>query len=169
MRVFSILCFVVFSTCCFAQNKTYTTTQFVVTGKVKAEKTFDFSSLKKHPQIELSDINISCSPKKEDKANRVKAVLLKTVLDSVAYQYEARVQLNQFYFLFEAVDGYKMVFSYNEIYNTEIGNNLYIVTELNGKEVKEMEKSILLLSLKDIKTGSRNMKWLSKIVVCIAE
>jgi hypothetical protein len=40
---------------------------------------------------------------------------------------------------------------------------------MDGKKIQEMENSILLLTTKDIKGGARNMKSLSKIVVCSAE
>ena len=62
-----------------------------------------------------------------------------------------------------------MVFSFNEIYNTETGKNLYVVTEIEGNKIADLDNSILLLTTKDFRGGSRNMKWLSKIVVCMAE
>ncbi len=143
--------------------------EFKITGKVKIEKTITLSDLQKYPTTELSNINTSCSPRKEVKTKSVKVVLLKNILDSVAFQYEKSSMLGQYYFLFVASDGYKIVFSFNEIYNTETGNNLYIVTEMDGKKIEEMENRILLLTTKDIKGGSRNIKSLSKIVVCSAE
>lgn len=138
----------------------------MITGKVMAEKAITLSDLKNYNNIELQDINVSCTPRKEDKAKAVKGVLVKSILDSVAFQYEYSRQLGQYYFLFVASDGYKIVFSFNEVYNTEIGNNLYIVTEIDGKEAGETSNKTLLLSTKDIKGGSRNVRWLSKIVIC---
>lgn len=152
-----------------AQNSVEGSNRFIITGKVKAEKTISIPDLQGYKTILLSDINTSCSPKKQEKTKSVKAVLVKDILDSVAFQYEKSRMLNQYYFLFVASDDYKMVFSFNEIYNTDIGNNLFIVTEMDGIPVQDMENKILVLSTKDIKSGSRNMKWLSKIVVCSAE
>ncbi len=117
----------------------------------------------------MNDINTSCSPRKEEKSKSLKVVLLKNILDSIAFQYERPSMLNQYYFLFVASDDYKIVFSFNEIYNTEIGNNLYIVTEMDGKKIQDMDNRILLLTTKDIKGGARNIKSLSKIVVCSVE
>lgn len=145
------------------------TSSFTVKGKVKKEKSITLEDLKKYPNQILNNVNTSCSPKNEERSNNVKVVLLKSVLDSVEYDYQKSRNLNQFYFLFVAADGYKIVFSFNEIYNTEIGNNLFIVTENDGNMVGDMNNRILLLSTKDLKGGSRNMKWLSKIIVCKAE
>lgn len=153
----------------FAQKNAESTDEFKITGKVKIEKTLTLADLKKYKTIELKNVNISCSPKNEDKAGTVKGVLLKNILDSISFQYEDRRMLNEFYFLFVASDGYKIVFSFNEIYNTETGNNLYIVTETDGKDIAAMDNRILVLTASDIKAGRRNMKWLSRIVVCSAE
>ena len=170
MKKISLIILVLFTQYLYAQNPDESITkEFKITGKVKKEKIITLADLKKYPMIELNDINTSCSPRKEDKAKSVKVVLLKNILDSVAFQYDKPRMLNQYYFLFVASDGYSMVFSFNEIYNTEIGNNLYIVTEMEGKDLKEMDRRILILTTKDIKSGTRNMKWLSKIVVCSAE
>ncbi|MSQ79199.1 MAG: hypothetical protein EXR21_05940 [Flavobacteriaceae bacterium] len=117
------------------QAQTEATNEFKINGKVKTEKTISLADLQRYPTIELTDINTSCSPKKEEKAKSVKVVLLKNILDSVAFQYEKSRMLNYYYFLFVASDGYKIVFSFNEIYNTETGNNLYIVTEMDGKKI----------------------------------
>ena len=152
-----------------AQSQTESTNEFKVVGKVKNDKTFTLADLQKYPTVELNNINTSCTPRKEEKTKSVKAVLLKNILDSVAFQYDKPRMLNFYYFLFVASDGYKIVFSFNEIYNTETGNNLYIVTAMDGKKIQDMDSRILLLTTKDIKGGARNMKSLSKIVVCSAE
>jgi hypothetical protein len=149
----------------YAQHPLSPTDSFRITGKVKAERTITLQELQRYKTVELHDINTSCSPKKEERIKKVKAVLLKHILDSVAFQYEKRSMLNQFYFMFVASDGYKLLYSYNEIYNTETGNNLYVVTEMDGKPVEEMENRMLILTTTDIRGGTRNMKGLKEIVV----
>ena len=170
MKVLRIIFLILISSQIFGQISTSSpTSSFTVKGKVKKEKSITLEDLKKYPNQILNNVNTSCSPKNEERSNNVKVVLLKSVLDSVEYDYQKSRNLNQFYFLFVAEDGYKIVFSFNEIYNTEIGNNLFIVTEKDGNMVGDMNNRILLLSTKDLKGGSRNMKWLSKIIVCKAE
>lgn len=139
-----------------------------ISGEVKSEKTFTLADIKKLKSIELGEVNTSCSPKKKETAKGVKAILLKDLLDSVRFQYDRPKMLNRFYFRFEASDGYSVVFSFNEIYNTETGNHLYLVTEMNGLDIARMENRILLLTTTDIKSGNRNIKGLAKIVVCVA-
>lgn len=152
----------------FGQNAFHSDTLFV-TGKVKTEWTFPIAKIREYKSELIGDVNTSCSSKKREDSKGVKGVLVKTLLDTVGFDYENRKMLNEFYFKFEAADGYTVVYSFNEIYNTETGNHLYIVTEMNGKEMGEIENRILLLTMNDLKTGNRNIKGLKRIVVCKAE
>jgi hypothetical protein len=153
----------------WAQNPIESTNEFKITGKVKNEKTITLTDLKKYKSVTLENINTSCSPKESEMAITVKAVLLKDIMDSIVFQYENRGMLNAFYFTFVASDNYKVVYSFNEIFNTETGNNLYIVTEKNGVDIRDMENRILLLTTNDIKNGRRNIKGLARIIVNQAE
>ena len=62
---------------------------------------------------------------------------------------------DRFYFVFIASDGYRVVFSWNEIYNTETGNNFFIVTEMEGKKLYDVDQRIIFISTADLKTGRR--------------
>jgi len=67
--------------------------------------------------------------------------------------------------VFTATDGYKVVFSWNEIYNAEAGNNFFILTEMDGKRIEKMDQRILFISIADFQTGRRFIKGLEKIEV----
>lgn len=137
-----------------------------IEGKIKAEKTFSIDELDTFPKVAINDQTIY-NHKGEEKgsAKNMKGVLLKTVLADIKFDYEKPKELNEFYFVFVATDGYKVVFSWNEIYNTEAGNNFYIVTEMEGKKLKDMEQRILFISTADLKSGRRYIKALEKIEV----
>jgi hypothetical protein len=169
MRNISIVILFFITRLTFAQTDIEPTDAFKITGKVKNEKTIALTDLKNYKSITLQNINTSCTAKQKEVAKEVKAVLLKDILDSVAFQYESPRTLNEFYFKFVASDGYTIVYSFNEIYNTQTGNNMYIVTEKDGKAISAMENRILLLTTSDIKTGKRNIKGLANIIVCKAE
>jgi hypothetical protein len=144
------------------------TREFVIEGKVKAKKVVGIDDLKSMKSVELENINTSCSPKAEETSKHVKAVRLLSILDSIVFD-APKGALNAFYFKFVASDGYTLVYSYNEIFNTETGRNMYLVTEREGIDISAMENRILLLTTSDIRTGRRNMKCLARIVVCQAE
>lgn len=152
----------------FGQVKN-TTQSFTVSGKVKNVRTFTTAGLRKWKTISLGEINTSCSPRNKETTKSVKAVVLKQVLDSVQFDYDSPKELLSYYFKLVSADGYTLVFSFSEIYNTETGNKLFLVVEKDGQPIEDIQNSLLVLSTGDIKIGSRNMKWLEKIVVCKAD
>jgi len=73
--------------------------------------------------------------------------------------------LSEFYFTFIASGNYKVVFSWNEIFNSANGDQVMILTESNGQKGDQMEDRIALLSSSDRATGRRYVKGLQKIVI----
>ncbi len=62
-------------------------------------------------------------------------------------------------------DGYKVVYSWNELFNTEVGDNVYILLEKNGVKADKMPESLQMASMLDFKTGRRFLHNLDKIIV----
>lgn len=89
----------------------------------------------------------------------------KKILEPVRFRYSKPKELNEFYFLLEASDGYKVVISWNELYNTDIGNNFFLVVEKDGEKMVQMKERIVFLATADLKSGRRYIKGLSKVVV----
>lgn len=137
-----------------------------IEGKIKNGKTFTITDLEAFPKVDIPDQTLY-NHKGEVKGivKNMKGVLLKTVLENTQFDYDKPKELNEFYFVFVATDGYKVVFSWNEIYNTEAGNSFYIITEMDGTKLKEMEQRILFISTADLKSGRRYIKALEKIVI----
>jgi len=73
--------------------------------------------------------------------------------------------LSEYYFVCIASDNYKVVFSWNEIFNTDTGKSVYIITSQDGKPAAETDTRIALISPKDQMTGRRYVKGLQRIVV----
>lgn len=137
-----------------------------IEGKIKAGTTFTIADLEMFQKVDIPDqklYNHRGEPK--GMLTKMKGVLLKTVLGSIEFEYDKPKELNEFYFVFVSTDGYKVVFSWNEIFNTEAGNRFYIITEMDGKKIKEMEQRILFISTADLKSGRRYIKGLEKIQI----
>ncbi|WP_342619221.1 sulfite oxidase-like oxidoreductase [Rhodoferax sp. GW822-FHT02A01] len=62
-----------------------------------------------------------------------------------------------------ATDDYKAVFSWNELYNTAIGEGVYVLVTKEGKPLGDEEGRFALISLQDSKTGPRHVRWLADI------
>ena len=96
---------------------------------------------------------------------KVKAVLLKHILDKVEVDAENHKVLSEYYFVCIASDNYKVVFSWNEIFNSDTGKSVYIITAQDGKPATALDNRIALVSPKDQMTGRRYVKGLQKIVI----
>lgn len=64
-----------------------------------------------------------------------------------------------------ATDGYKVVFSWSELFNTELGDSVLVLFERDGKPLAAAEGPLALISGKDLRTGPRHVKWLQSIEV----
>lgn len=150
----------------YAQRDITPSEMLKIEGKIKAEKTFSIADLEAFPKVTIPDQTLY-NHKGEVKGTvkNMKGVLLKTVLESTQLDYDKPKELNEFYFVFVATDGYKVVFSWNEIYNTEAGNNFYFITEMDGRKLKDLEQRIPFISTADLKSGRRYIKALEKIQI----
>jgi len=163
--IISILLLVV-SVTGFSQNKIETTNEFTVTGLVDKPITISYPDIERQKIIDIGDFKITNHLgefKKEYK--NVKGVLLLDLLKDISITTASPKLLSEYYLVFKASDGYSVVVSWNELFNTEIGNTFYIVTEANNQSQKDAPEKILLIATKDFKTGRRHIKGLQNIEV----
>ena len=152
--------------CVTAQRKITPTDSFTIKGNIKKEKTLTVKQLDSFPKTKLEDrIIYNHKGEIKDTIRNIKGVSLKTILKDVEFVYEKPKELNEFYFVLAASDGYKVVLSWNEIYNNDLGNNFYFITEMDGKSLKDLEQRIVFVATSDIQTGRRYIKALEKIEV----
>jgi len=137
-----------------------------IIGQVKTPNHFSVSDLDLLPKTKLPD-QLIYNQKGEikDTLTQLQGVPLKTVLEKAEFQVEKPKELNEFYFIFIASDGYKVVFSWNEIFNTIIGDQCYIISSLEGKTMSDIQDHILFISTGDLKTGRRVVRGLDRIKV----
>jgi hypothetical protein len=149
-----------------AQRTIPQTDSLRVTGKIKNPTVFTLADLDTFPKTAIKDqIIYNHNGEVKDTLTGMSGIPLKTLLASILYVYDKPKFLNEFYFVFIASDGYRVVFSWNEIYNTETGNKFFIVTEMEGKKLNDLGQRILFISTGDLKTGRRYIKGLEKIDV----
>ena len=140
--------------------------EFKIEGKVKTELTYTLKDLSAFPSQLIKDVEIiNHKGELKGSAKGLKGIVLKTIFDKVEFLTDSPKELSEFYFIFIATDGYKVVFSWNELFNTEVGNTVFLITEKDGKKINEMEERILVISTSDLKVGRRYIKGLSKIIV----
>ena len=142
------------------------TSSFTIFGEVKASVTIQIGDLSKWKSVGIGDVIINNHlGEKKSESKGLKGVLLKDILSSVEINSESPKVLSEYYFVCKANDGYTVVYSWNELFNTATGDSAYIVTEKEGKSTSSMDDSILMISPKDFKTGRRHVKALAAIEV----
>jgi hypothetical protein len=149
-----------------AQIKLIPTDQFTIEGKVKRVLTFSLSDLGAYPVKNLPNLVITNHlGEKMHTLTQLKGILLKDILSKAELDAENLKVLSEYYFVLAAPDNYKIVFSWNEIFNSETGNNVYIITEEEGKKMNDTNDRIAIVTLTDLRTGRRHMSNIEKIMV----
>jgi hypothetical protein len=160
-----ILAFTVFSASAQKENIP-TTENFSIEGKVKKSLAVSLADLSSYKSYSIDSIVITNHlGERRSTLKNVKGVLLKDILNKVEIDSETPKVLSEYYFVCIASDNYKVVLSWNEIFNSDTGKSVYIITAQDGKPATGLDNRIALVSPKDQMTGRRYVKGLQKIVV----
>ena len=163
--LFLVLAFPVFSASAQKENIP-TTENFSVEGKVKKSLAVSLADLSSYKSYSIDSIVITNHlGERRSTLKNVKGILLKDILNKVEIDSETPKVLSEYYFVCIASDKYKVVFSWNEIFNSDTGKSVYIITAQDGKPSTTLDNRIALVSPKDQMTGRRYVKGLQKIVV----
>lgn len=152
---------------CFGQEAPLKQTRsFSIAGQIKRESVITMDSLNHYPLHAIGDVKVTNHLgefKHQD--DQLKGALLKDILSHTELAASSPKLYSRFYFVCTGLDGYKVVYSWNELFNTETGNHVFIIMEKNGVKAEKMPESIQMTSATDFKTGRRYLHNLDKIVV----
>jgi len=166
MKRLATLILIIISVTVWAQKTDKPTNNFIVTGQIKKELKFTLADIEKYTSKAIGDVVITNhlgEPRRT--AKQLTGILVKDLLKDLELKEESPRRFSEFYLVFIAVDSYKVVYSWNEIFNSPTGDNLFLITSREGKKIGGMEESILILTPTDFKTGRRHIKNLNRILV----
>lgn len=128
--------------------------------------TVTLAGLKNEQRVQLDSFKIF-NPKGEFRKQYkgIRGVRLLDVLKKVTVTSPDPKTLNEFYLIARASDGYAVVISWNELFNSETGNSFLLVLEADNKSQAEAPERILLIATKDLMTGRRHVKGLKSIEI----
>jgi hypothetical protein len=136
-----------------------------VTGEVKHPLSLTIDSLKSMSVVTGTDADIVCeSGSKKSEIGSFKGVTIKSLIEKAELKQESHKERG-FYFVAEAADGYKAIFSWGELFNSEAGEKILVLFEKDGKKI-EPKGDFAVLCLNDLKTGPRHVYFLKSIKVC---
>jgi hypothetical protein len=166
MKCFLLFVFITTSVFASGQKPIPTTENFIIEGKVKKEMTVSLADLSSYKSYSIDSIVITNHlGERRSTLKNVKGVLLKDILGKIEIDSENPKLLSEFYFVCIAADNYKVVFSWNEIFNNDLGKSIYILNGNDGKPASALDDRIALISPKDDMTGRRYVKGLQKIII----
>jgi hypothetical protein len=152
--------------CLHAQKNILPTDEFIIEGKVKTPVAFSLNNVHDFSVVAIDSVIIYNHLQERKRAiKNIKGILLKDILAKVVFDAPGPKVLSEFFIVCIASDNYKVVFSWNELFNTDTGNHAIIITEENGKKGLEMDDRIALLCPADYATGRRFVKGLKKILI----
>lgn len=160
-----LFAFLTFITMGKAQNN-YLSQQVSVSGEIQKPALITLANIQRFNVRQVSQKqNIVCASgeiKKEIKS--FKGVLLREIIDSCHVALEKKKERGQFYVYVVASDGYKVIFSLNELLYGPAADQTWLIFEENGKPITEDGRFVVICNSDKI-TGPRHVKWVEKIIV----
>jgi hypothetical protein len=92
---------------------------------------------------------------------------LRALLDQAGLASDRR-SVRRAYVLLTAQDGYQTTFSWGELYNTSLGDDVVVVLRHGDDDLLARDGFASLRSLQDIRPGPRHVRWLNAIDVPLA-
>jgi len=148
------------------KSQTKESKQFTVEGSVKQKLTINLTSLSAYKTLSLDSLVIyNHLMQRKSNIKNIKGVSLKEVLGKVEIDEASPKKLSEYYLVCTATDGYKVVFSWNEVFNSKSENNILILEDFVTDPVKAEKGNIAIIATTDAATGRRFVKGLSKISI----
>ncbi|MFQ3547551.1 MAG: hypothetical protein SNJ56_04375, partial [Termitinemataceae bacterium] len=111
----------------------YVSTAVLVEGFVNDPRQFTAAELRTWPQVTIEGIDILCgSGKLKESGVFYQGVLLRDILDQSQVRLEEHEVPNHTYIVASGTDGYRVLYSWHEIYNSPQGEGIVVVLTKNG-------------------------------------
>lgn len=149
-----------------ANTSKFVTESVTISGIVEHKLKLSVDDLRKFPPQQVGELSVVCqSGANLGKLENLKGVLLRDILEKAAIISRSHNDVKKMAIIATASDDYKVVFSWNEVFNSPIGEGIVVFFEKDGKALEDDEGRIAMVSSKDIRTGPRHVKWLKAIEV----
>ncbi|MEO5594327.1 MAG: molybdopterin-binding protein [Chitinophagaceae bacterium] len=149
-----------------SQENVPPTDKFSIEGKVKNSFSFSLDQASQYKATSIDSIVIyNHLMQRKRVIKNIKGILLKDIIDKAVIDISSPKLFSEVYITCVASDNYKVVFSWNELFNTEAGKHVMVITESDGKQAKDGGDRIAVLSAFDQATGRRFVKSLTRVII----
>lgn len=141
-----------------------------ITGRVKTPRVFGMESLWAMDIVETDDIPMVCgSGELKGRLGVCRGVLLADVINQTEVEITEHNDTKKMFVVASSDDGYKALFSWQEIFNSLNGEGILVVFEKGGKPLNADCSMVSLLSTKDFLSGPRYVNNLKSVEILIVK
>lgn len=165
--------FLILATCCFlsfpslfAQRDIPPSDSFRVGGLIRPERVITLRAFDTLPQVAIPDLVIrNHRGELKDTLQGLKGVPFREWMQRMPIPYEKPRDLNRICLILRATDNYIVVLSWNEVFNTDAGKQMYLLTEIDHKPIGQLPQRMAFIAAGDEQIGRRCVKGLESIEV----
>ena len=137
-----------------------------LSGPLIEQRVWTGAELAQMPQTEITVSHaVSSGQVHEAGKTSYRGVLLRELLEAARLREVARHDFRRMVVAARASDGYVALFTWGELFNTKLGDQVLVITSVDGKPLADAEGPYALRSLGDQRPGPRHVKWLKQIDV----
>lgn len=103
----------------------------------------------------------------QQRETTLRGVALRALLEKAALAERDRLDWRKAVVVVSARDGYRVVFSWPELFNVEAGAAVMVAYERDGQPLADSEGPLTVVAPGDIRSGPRSVKWLDRIEVWV--
>ena len=135
----------------------------LISGAVERSLDLDVAGLRARAPDRIVTLHLPA--KNGGAASEVRGVRLRELLDEAKIVVRDHNTVKKLAIIAGAADGYRVVFSWNELFNAKAGDSVLLLFERDGKPLPATEGPLALIAGDDLRTGPRHVKWLQSIEV----
>jgi DMSO/TMAO reductase YedYZ molybdopterin-dependent catalytic subunit len=144
----------------------YMTHSLEVLGLVNHPLRLELADLRALPQTEVQNLSMICgSGRNLGHIESYRGVRLTAVLEKADVIMREHDAPNWIYVTVSSSDGHWALFSYQELFNTEVGDQAIVILEKDGRPLDASEGEIAFVSARDLRPGPRKLRYLQRVVV----
>lgn len=139
-------------------------TRVAITGAVQQPLSLGADDLRRFPADQIVALTLP-GRQAGTPPSVLKGVRLRAVLEQARLVIADHNTVKKLAVIAGASDGYRVVFSWSELFNATLGDAVLVVFERDGQPLPAAEGPLALISGQDLRTGPRHVKWLRSVEV----
>lgn len=136
-----------------------------IAGSVRKQLRLDAAALAAFPDESQSSFSLTRKAVGVERTTTVRGVRLAAVLERAGLDERDRFDWRKAVVLATATDGYRAVFSWPELVNTEAGGQVLLAYQRDGAPLEAREGPIALHAPGDLRSGPRHVRNLARLEV----